>query len=217
MKILPLIYRRRTSVVDKKAATFGVITLITYLIPENAEIELSVSARDFMIDWGDGVCDKNMIHTYTKEGEYVIRICGECINELRVPKCYLENIDVSFCKWLEHLDCSFNWIEELDVSGLSYLVSLDCSHNALNNLKIGEQELLLYLDCSDNMLPFLDVSTCPSLTYLYTQHNGLRSFKVSSALSVLDIGDNQLSSEDVADLKKHSGIRYILADGELPY
>ena len=110
MKILPLIYRRQTSVVNKKAATFGVITLITYLIPENSEIELSVSARDFMIDWGDGVCDKNMIHTYTRKGEYVIRICGECINELRVPKCCLENIDVSFCKWLEHLDCSFNWI-----------------------------------------------------------------------------------------------------------
>ena len=66
MKILPLIYRRQTSVVNKKAATFGVITLITYLIPENSEIELSVSARDFMIDWGDGVCDKNMIHTYTR-------------------------------------------------------------------------------------------------------------------------------------------------------
>ena len=91
MKILPLIYRRQTSVVNKKAATFGVITLITYLIPENSEIELSVSARDFMIDWGDGVCDKNMIHTYTRKGEYVIRICGECINELRVPKCCLEN------------------------------------------------------------------------------------------------------------------------------
>ena len=210
MKILPLIYRRQTSVVNKKAATFGVITLITYLIPENSEIELSVSARDFMIDWGDGVCDKNMIHTYTRKGEYVIRICGECINELRVPKCCLENIDVSFCKWLEHLDCSFNWIEELDVSGLSYLVSLDCSHNTLNNLKIGNQEFLLYIDCSDNMLPVLDVSLCSSLTYLYTQHNALRSFKISPAISVLDIGDNQLSLEDIADLKKRSGIRYIL-------
>ena len=207
---MPLIYRRQTSVVNKKAATFGVITLITYLIPENSEIELSVSARDFMIDWGDGVCDKNMIHTYTRKGEYVIRICGECINELRVPKCCLENIDVSFCKWLEHLDCSFNWIEELDISGLSYLVSLDCSHNALNNLKIGNQEFLLYLDSSDNMLSVLDVSLCSSLTYLYTQHNALRSLKISPAISVLDIGDNQLSLEDMADLKKRSGIRYIL-------
>ena len=175
MKILPLIYRRQTSVVNKKAATFGVITLITYLIPENSEIELSVSARDFMIDWGDGVCDKNMIHTYTRKGEYVIRICGECINELRVPKC-----------------------------------CLDCSHNALNNLKIGNQEFLLYLDSSDNMLSVLDVSLCPSLTYLYTQHNALRSLKISPAISVLDIGDNQLSPEDIADLKKRSGIRYIL-------
>lgn len=158
-----------------------------------------------------------MIHTYAQEGKYVIRISGECINELRVPKCYLGNIDVSFCEWLEHLDCSFNWIEELDVSRLSYLVSLDCSHNALNNLTVGSQNLLSYLDCSDNMLPMLDVSMCPSLTYLYTQHNGLRSFKISPAISVLDIGDNQLSLEDVADLKNHSGIRYILADGELTY
>ena len=98
----------------------------------------------------------------------------------------------------------------MDISGLSYLVSLDCSHNALNNLKIGNQEFLLYLDCSDNMLSVLDVGLCPSLTYLYTQHNALRSLKTSPAISVLDIGDNQLSMEDMADLKKRSGIRYIL-------
>ena len=77
MKILPLIYRRQTSVVNKKAATFGVITLITYLIPENSEIELSVSARDFMIDWGDGVCDKYDSYIYPKG-----RICDTYLRRM---------------------------------------------------------------------------------------------------------------------------------------
>ena len=198
MKILPLIYRRQTSVVNKKAATFGVITLITYLIPENSEIELSVSARDFMIDWGDGVCDKNMIHTYTRKGEYVIRICGECINELRVPKCCLENIDVSFCKWLEHLDCSFNWIEELDISGLSYLVSLDCSHNALNNLKIGNQEFLLYLDSSDNMLSVLDVSLCGNSLY----------FGLSIGLILSLLGSVGFSNKEIRQISNQNKAKF---------
>lgn len=212
MKILPLIFRRQTSVVNKRAATFGVVTLVTYLVPKNTEIEISVSAHDFTVDWGDGICDKNMIHTYTVTGEYVIHICGECINELRAPKCYLRKIDVSFCKWLEHLDCSFNWIEELDVSDLSYLVSLDCSHNVLNCLKIGSQKLLLYIDCSDNMLSVLDVSLCSSLAYLYAQHNGIKLFKASPVISVLDIGDNMLSVEDQDNLKKSAGTCYLLID-----
>lgn len=200
MKI-PVFLKRRTYYSEKDADSLCIVRM-KVRVKADTDISLFVSAKIFVVSWGDGVRDEDMEHYYEKEGVYEITIAGREINELNLVKCNIFELDLSECGWLEFLNCSFNNIERLDVSDCPWLSTLDCSHNSLNRLILGQHLRLNYLDVSSNCLKTADLAGCTELLYFYCNANRLASlsFIYNTRIWCVDCGVNKLTETELNNL-----------------
>lgn len=200
MKI-PVFLKRRTCYSEKDADCLCVVRM-KIRVKADTDINLFVSAKIFVISWGDGVRDQDMEHYYEKEGVYEITIAGREINELNLVKCNIFELDVSECGWLEFLNCSFNNIEGLDLSDCPWLSTVDCSHNKLSKLIFGQHPRLNYLDISFNCFKSVDLSGCMDLLYFYCNSNRLvaLSFACTPRIWCVDCGENKLTEDELNNL-----------------
>jgi len=193
------LFLSRRSLQNKKVSHHGLISFKVHVLRETG-IMIGLSAVTYDIDWGDGTWDTDLIHTYEYAGIYEIKISGVEINELNISRCWVKEIDLSGCPWLESLDISFNSLSLLDVSACPYLRFLDCSHGLIRTLLSGDQVSgLIYLNCSHNLLANLDLSHWPDLYYLNAHHNELRKMKFEHCIGVrcVDIAYNALRQEEL--------------------
>lgn len=159
---------------------------------------IGLSAEAFWVNWGDGVSDSDLIHTYKSAGTYDVVISGLAINQLNLAHCWLQTIDLSGCPWLEYVDVSFNFLTELDISACPYLTGVLCERNLLRELQMGEcLPWLFYLDCSINLLESLKFPRACALQYLVAHSNNLLNlnFRNCPDLCSVDIADNLLEPD----------------------
>lgn len=190
MSTFPFMFRRRTGE-DKPCDTLGVVNL-KVKVEDETSIRFFIDAETLLIDWGDGESTYQTSHCYSQSGEYIIRIIGSAINTLDVSRCYVLDLNVNGCPWLESLNCSGNMLRTLDVSGCRWLMVLDCSLNNLHELQFGEHAFLKILDCHMNLLKDLRLSGCGGLLYLYAGLNEMRNLDLGCCPEIrcVDIGNN---------------------------
>lgn len=190
MSAFPFMFRRRTGE-DKPCDTLGVVNLKVKVEDETA-VRFFIDAETLLIDWGDGESTYKTSHRYSQGGEYVVRIVGSAINALDISRCYVSDLNVCGCPWIEYLNCSGNMLRVLDVSGCRWLMALDCSLNDLHELRLGEHSFLKILDCHTNLLKDLRLSGCANLLYLYGSLNELRNLDLGCCQEIrcVDIGNN---------------------------
>ncbi|HHU81813.1 MAG TPA: leucine-rich repeat domain-containing protein [Firmicutes bacterium] len=145
------------------------------------------------IEWGD-----------SEEGKRVVKISWDSMG-------LTGSLDLSGCKDLQYLYCSYNQLESLDVSGCEGLQILYCSenNNQLESLNVSGCEGLHTLLCQHNQLESLDVSDCESLEYLMCFSNILTSLDLGDGenLQFLWCSSNELTSLDLSGYKNLQGLR----------
>lgn len=117
----------------------------------------------------------------------------------------LNTLDVSDCKNLECLLCSYNYeLKTLDVSECTKLVQLACNGIGLTSLDVSKNTNLVFLYCNWNTLSALDVSNCQKLIELDCSANNLIDLNVAGCpqLEILDCTDNDIEALDVSNCQK---------------
>lgn len=200
MKIHPIILPRR-AFRNKKVCSKGSIAFQVHVL-DSTGIVIGLSAIAYEIDWGDGLWDSDLMHTYEKAGIYQIRIYGVEINELNISHCWVREIDVSECPWLEYLNVSYNALKKLDVSRCPYLSFLDCSVCMIQELILGDYlPWLIYLNCSRNLLKTLEFPRECNLYGVIAHHNELvkLNMRVCASIRCVDIAYNAMQFPDLRD------------------
>jgi len=210
---------------------------ITMTSHKSGNLVISIAGSgSITIDWGDGTeSEEHTLSLFTgsfgREHEYshhfgasarTITITGENIAALNIPtQSQLTSLDVSGCRTLTYLQCSYNelislkisnnnkalaylychdnQLTSLDVSGCTALTKLDCCGNKLTSLKVNGCTALEWLSCFNNQLTSLDLSGCTALTTLVCHNNLITSLDLSICreLTELYCYNNQLKSLNV--------------------
>jgi len=176
---------------------------------EKNKMELQISAKRCIINWGDDsyedeysdIEEKNISHRYPETGSYTITINAtglsrfECYySDANVTAIYLNN-----CPQLEWLYCILNKLISLDISRCTALKYLYCGNNKLTSLDLSNNSALCYLSCSKNLLTCLDISNNTQLSQVDCSKNQLAILNVNrnSAIARLMCNNNKLSKQEL--------------------
>lgn len=197
MSDFPFMFRRRTCEV-KNCDALGFVTF-KIKVEDDTEIRFFISATTVLVDWGDGLSTYETSHRYAQGGIYDVRVMGAEINMLDISRCYVLQLELAYCPWLEHLICSGNKLTFLDISACEWLVGLECAMNELTELNIGKNMRLQFLDCNLNQLRRLNLSACEKLVYLFCCTNEISELDLSKCLNIrcVDIGNNCFAAEEL--------------------
>jgi Leucine-rich repeat (LRR) protein len=201
----------------------GTITFTAVPDSYNNEIDFAATARQLVIDWGDGSAPETytnvdnyfddryslkdnsdeIVHTYAEgNATYTVHIKEEGLTYFDVDVYNIGrflSLTVRGCTALQVLDCRHSQLTSLDVSQCPALQHLDCKSNQLTTLDVSKCPALWGLYCDSNQLTSLDVTKCTALGGLECTHNQLTSLDVTKcpALEWLECNHNQLTSLDV--------------------
>ncbi|RHV89213.1 hypothetical protein [Culturomica massiliensis] len=123
-------------------------------------LKARIRARWCMIDWGDGVLQKDLTHKFTEGGFQNINIIGGRINWLNVDGWNATGIYLDRCPFLARLRCQGNKLKELNLLNCPSLVYVDCSHNQINSLMLNGRKILKEIKANNNDLRVVDFSGC---------------------------------------------------------
>ena len=121
---------------------------------------------------------------------------------MNISHCWVREIDVSECPWLEYLNVSYNALKKLDVSRCPYLSFLDCSVCMIQELILGDYlPWLIYLNCSRNLLKTLEFPRECNLYGVIAHHNELvkLNMRVCASIRCVDIAYNAMQFPDLRD------------------
>ncbi|MDR2425497.1 MAG: hypothetical protein LBD59_12415 [Prevotellaceae bacterium] len=205
---------------------------ITMTVDETAtKIELEFRGDGKVcVDWGDdkittatiSAINQVIRHSYNNFDEsHHVTIEAAEIKTFTCKGKGIVLLDVSKCKHLEQLRCSFvnlkslytgnniplkliecknNRLESLDVSKFINLESLWCSNNNIKFLSTVNNRHLKTIVCEDNNMDSLDIRGNIELSLLSCQRNRIKSIDLSTniALRAVICGSNPLKSIDIS-------------------
>lgn len=147
---------------------------------------------------------------------------SECtsLDEVECNNNKLKTLNVSTCRSLTKLICSYNEITELDlrnnsnirnlncdrnkltaldIRGLRSLQTLNCYDNELTDLYLADATLLRLLVCGVNKITALDVQHNKALINLMCANNELTSLTLAASTSILELycGTNRLEASNL--------------------
>lgn len=108
----------------------------------------------------------------------------------------IEFLDFSKSRRLKSIRCASNQLTELDLSNLDSLTELYCSYNDLDKLDLSFNPLLSRLECANNNLEILNFTNNQKINYLYCSDNKITEFinLNTSLLSRLSCSNNLLKN-----------------------
>lgn len=114
----------------------------------------------------------------------------------------LTQLDLSWNKKLQKLDCSRNNISEIDLSHNPELKELSIYECRLNSLDVSHNPELIHLTCYSNLLTSLDLAANDNLTILDACNNRLSAIDLSNLclLRYCNLCDNSLETLDASSL-----------------
>lgn len=136
-------------------------------------LKLRIRSCWYMVDWGDGMLEKDLEHEYPESGIQHINIVGSRINWLNVEGWNATHIYIDRCPFLARLRCQGNRLSKLNLINCPSLVYLDCSHNQLEYIQVAHLKKLKEVKANDNCLNVVDFSGCSQLQEVDLNNNGL--------------------------------------------
>jgi hypothetical protein len=174
---------------------------------KSGKIELEVTAKTCVINWGDGSFDdeyenikeKHISHRYHNAGNFTITVNADNFTNFSCGGIDATAIYLNNCPALQSLNCYLNKLTSLDISRCPALTSLHCGRNKLTSLSLDNNMALTSLSCANNLLTFLNISNHTELWSLTCDNNQLSILNMgnNSVLRQLHCNGNQLSKHEL--------------------